>query len=174
MRNIWLRKVKNILAPQIRSSSKKKIKPGKLIKSKFRKYIYEYYSFRSDEQVFAKKEGLLEILAFAKKDSELLLNHLRFVTAVDNYPQKPRFEVVYGLYSISRKHSLIVKVKLEEDEAVPSIVELWPGANWHEREAYDLFGIEFENHPQLERLMMPDDWEGHPYRKDYPIFEEDE
>jgi NADH-quinone oxidoreductase subunit C len=89
------------------------------------------------------------------------------VTAVDEPEVEPRFELQYMLYSMV-DHAW-VRIKTQTDDAVPSIVEVFPGANWYERELFDLFGINFEGHPNMTRMMMPDDWEGHPLRRDYPI-----
>jgi len=91
------------------------------------------------------------------------------VTAIDRYPLEPRFEVVYLVHSISRNIRLKLKVSLPgADPAVASVTSVWEGANWYEREAFDLFGIRFEGHPNLKRIMMPDNWEGHPLRRDFP------
>ncbi len=108
----------------------------------------------------------LAILTYLKDDEGFSL--LLDVTGVDYFPAQPRFEVVYHLFQPLTVIRLRVKVKLGEGEAVPSVVGLWPGANWPERETYDLFGIVFDGHPQLTRIYLPDDWEGHPLRKDYP------
>jgi NADH-quinone oxidoreductase subunit C len=91
------------------------------------------------------------------------------VTAVDWWPREPRFEVVYLLHSIRKNTRLRLTVGLGEDEEIDSVCSVWRGANWYEREVFDLFGIQFRNHPNLERIMMPADWEGHPLRKDYPV-----
>ena len=92
------------------------------------------------------------------------------VTAVDYAPQRePRFDVVYHVLSPHRRARVRLKVRVGADEPVPSVTSVWPGAGWMEREVYDLFGIVFEGHADLRRLMMPDDWEGHPLRKDYPV-----
>jgi NADH-quinone oxidoreductase subunit C len=91
------------------------------------------------------------------------------VTASD-WPQRPqRFDVVYSLYSIRDRHRLRVKVRAAEQERVPSVTEIWPAANWLEREVYDMFGVAFVGHPDLRRMLMPEDWQGHPQRKDYPL-----
>ena len=91
------------------------------------------------------------------------------VTATD-WPQRPqRFDVVYSLYSIRDKHRVRVKVRAAEQERVPSVTVVWPAANWLEREVYDLFGVAFVGHPDLRRILMPEDWQGHPQRKDYPL-----
>ncbi len=91
------------------------------------------------------------------------------VTATD-WPQRPqRFDVVYSLYSIGRKARVRVKVRAAEQERVPSVTGVWPAANWLEREVYDMFGVAFTGHPDLRRMLMPEDWQGHPQRKDYPL-----
>jgi NADH-quinone oxidoreductase subunit C len=94
---------------------------------------------------------------------------LSAVTAVDWWPRAPRFEVVYLLHSIQKNARLRMNVRLAENEDIDSVCSVWRGANWYEREVFDLFGIRFRNHPNLERIMMPTDWEGHPLRKDYPV-----
>jgi NADH-quinone oxidoreductase subunit C len=91
------------------------------------------------------------------------------VTCVDYFGREPRFEVVYHLYSITKKKRVRVKVRLEEDDArLQSSVPLWSGNNWSEREAYDMYGVRFEGHPDLRRMFMWSSFEGHPLRKDYP------
>jgi NADH-quinone oxidoreductase subunit C len=97
-------------------------------------------------------------------------NRVSSVTAVDWYPQEPRFEVVYLLHSIPNNSRLRLKCRLTGTDAkILSVTGVWPGANWYEREVFDLFGITFEGHPDLRRIMMPDDWQGHPLRKDFPV-----
>jgi NADH-quinone oxidoreductase subunit C len=91
------------------------------------------------------------------------------ITGVDWWPRAPRFEVVYLLHSVSRNERLRLTVRLLEDEEIDSVTSIWRGANWYEREVFDLFGVRFRNHPNLERIMMPADWEGYPLRKDYPV-----
>lgn len=92
------------------------------------------------------------------------------VTAVDFHPERqPRFELVYHVVSPHRRARLRFKVRLDAADAVSSVTAVWPGAGWMEREVFDLFGIVFDGHADLRRLMMPDDWEGHPLRKDYPV-----
>ncbi len=94
---------------------------------------------------------------------------LSAVTGVDWWPEEPRFEVVYFLHSPSDSRRLRLSMRVGERDEVPSICSVWRGANWYEREVFDLFGVPFSNHPNLERIMMPPDWEGHPLRKDYPV-----
>jgi NADH-quinone oxidoreductase subunit C len=131
------------------------------------------------------REQLIEIATFLRDDSSLHFDHLADVTAVDyltynpagGLPDEgrvPRFDVVYHLYSISLNHRLRLKVALtEEDITIPSLVSIWPSANWGERETYDMYGVVFSGHPDLTRILTPDDWQGHPLRKDYPLIEEE-
>jgi NADH-quinone oxidoreductase subunit C len=100
----------------------------------------------------------------------LHFSFLSDITTVDRFPLEPRFEVNYHLLSLDRNERLRLKVRLAgSDPVVHSVTEIWPTANWHERENYDLMGIRFEGHPELSRILMPDDWEGYPQRKDYPV-----
>jgi NADH-quinone oxidoreductase subunit C len=113
-------------------------------------------------------EKLVEACRLLKHD--LKFERLSTVTAVDRYPSQPRFEVVYHLQSIARKERLRLKCRLSGDQPeIDSATVVWRSANWYEREVFDLFGIHFRNHPDLRRIMMPEEWEGHPLRKDYPI-----
>lgn len=97
-------------------------------------------------------------------------NRLAGVTCIDRYPMEPRFEVVYLLHSLERNERLKLKAALPgENPEIESVCGVWEGANWYEREAFDLFGVRFLNHPDLRRIMMPDYWEGHPLRKDFPV-----
>jgi NADH-quinone oxidoreductase subunit C len=91
------------------------------------------------------------------------------VTATDWPPRAARFDVIYALYSTRLRHRVRLKVRVAEGAGVPSVSAVWPSANWLEREVFDLFGIRFEGHPDLRRILMPDEWQGHPQRKDYPL-----
>ena len=111
---------------------------------------------------------IASVCGFLKYDQRFV--RLSTVTAVDRYPAEPRFEVVYHLHSLERNSRLRLKCRLPGDApAIDSVTGVWRSANWYEREAFDLFGIEFRNHPDLRRIMLPEDWVGHPLRKDYRV-----
>jgi NADH-quinone oxidoreductase subunit C len=111
---------------------------------------------------------IVSVCGFLKYDQQFV--RLSAVTAVDRYPGAPRFEVVYHLHSLERNERVRLKCRLDgEDPGIESVTSVWRSADWYEREVFDLFGIRFGNHPDLRRIMMPDDWEGHPLRKDYPV-----
>jgi NADH-quinone oxidoreductase subunit C len=111
---------------------------------------------------------IASVCGFLKYDQKFI--RLSTVTAVDRYPAEPRFEVVYHLHSIERNLRIRIKSRLDgADPRIESVTSVWRSADWYEREVFDLFGIRFLNHPDLRRIMLPDDWEGHPLRKDYPV-----
>jgi NADH-quinone oxidoreductase subunit C len=111
---------------------------------------------------------IVEACRLLKKDLQFV--RLSTLTAVDRFPAEPRFEVVYHLHSLERNERLRLKCMLGgTDPEIDSVTIIWRGANWYEREVFDLFGIRFRNHPDLRRIMMPDDWEGYPLRKDFPV-----
>ena len=112
---------------------------------------------------------ILQVMTWLRDEHGLRFDYLSSVTAVDWTERTPRFDVVYHLYSIAHGHRLTVKTGCEDGEGVPSVVEVWPAANWLERETYDLYGIEFLGHPDLRRIFLPEDWVGFPLRKDYPL-----
>ncbi|HXF74073.1 MAG TPA: NADH-quinone oxidoreductase subunit C [Actinomycetota bacterium] len=125
---------------------------------------------RGEVTVVVDRGELLEALAALRDDPELSLRFLSSVTATDHPGREPRFWVVYELRSLEHRHRLRVKVGLPgEDPRVPSVVPLFPTADWHERETYDFFGVVFEGHPNLARILLPDGWEGFPLRKDEPL-----
>ncbi len=121
---------------------------------------------RDQASVVVGRDELLDALAFLLEDPDLGLDFLSSVAAVDRPGSDPRFWLGYELYSIAHGHRLRVKVGLpEQDPRVSSVTQRFPTADWHEREAYDFFGIVFEGHPNLTRILLPDGWEGHPLRK---------
>ena len=110
---------------------------------------------------------IVAVCSYLKR--ELNFEQLAGITAVDWWPAVPRFEVVYLIHSYSENRRVRLMVRIGEGEELDSLCGVWRGANWYEREVFDLFGVPFRNHPNLERIMMPADWEGHPLRKDYPV-----
>jgi NADH-quinone oxidoreductase subunit C len=120
--------------------------------------------------IWLDRTALRDACVMLKNDPQLQFNAIADITCVDWFPREPRFEVVYQLFSTSNKKYLRLKVKLRgEDPNIDSLTSIWPGANFFEREVWDLFGVRFDQHPNLTRIMMPDNWEGHPLRKDYPV-----
>lgn len=139
------------------------------LKEQFASSILDVTEFRGEVTVTVKKDDILAILQFLKQS--LQYNMLTDVTAVDYLGKKEdRFMLVYQLYSIPNKDRLRIKAPLAEaDGRIQSATQVWAAANWLEREVFDLFGIVFENHPDLRRILMTPDWEGYPLRKDYPL-----
>ena len=125
---------------------------------------------RNELSIYVERTALREACTQLRADPALHYDALSDVTFVDWFPSNPRFEVIYHLFSTVTKKRLRLKVRLSgEDAAVDSLVPLWPGADFFEREVFDLFGVRFHQHPNLKRILMPDNWEGHPLRKDYPV-----
>jgi len=125
---------------------------------------------REEMTIYVDRASIREACALLKNDPVCPFDFLSDITCVDWYPAEPRFEVVYHLLSIPKKERVRLKVRLDSaSPAVESLTSVWPGANFFEREVFDLFGIRFTGHPYLRRILMPEDWEGHPLRKDYPV-----
>jgi len=143
------------------------------LKEKFGERILDTNLFREELSIIVRKEAIVDITRFLKEDKELSYDFLSDMCGVDYLIRKPRFDVVYNLYSIKNKIRIMLKVMVDDNDAIPSITPNWQGANWLEREIYDMFGIVFENHPDLRRILMPDDWKGHPLRKDFPLSKEE-
>lgn len=143
------------------------------LKGKFPQSVLDTSEFRGELSIVVKREDIVSVCNYLRDDAELRFNFLSDLTAVDRLGRKPRFDVVYHLYSLEKNHRVRLKVGVDEDESVPSVTSVWGNANWFEREVFDLFGIKFENHPDLTRILMPDDWEGHPLRKDFPLTREE-
>ena len=144
-----------------------------LVFEKLGHQILASYDFRGDETITVSGESLLEVMRRLKEDPAFDFNLLMDLGGVDYLTfgeKRPRFEVVYHLYSTGKNHRIRVKVPIEEKEpSVPSLVRIWPAADWYEREVWDLFGIRFTGHPNLKRILMYDEFVGHPLRKDYPV-----
>ena len=144
----------------------------KRLRQEFADSILETHSHRGDDTAVIAPQALVAVCTFLKQDPQLDYNFLMDLTAVDglHLKKKPRFEVVYHFFSLSWKHRVRIKVPADgKNPEVDSIVALWPGADWYEREVWDMFGIKFRGHPNLKRILMYEEFQGHPLRKDYPI-----
>lgn len=125
---------------------------------------------RDEMTIYIDRASIRQACVLLRDDPACPFNFLSDVTCVDWYPREPRFEVVYQLLSIPNKERVRLKVRLDgSSPALESVTAVWPAANYFEREVYDLFGVRFDGHPYLRRLLMPETWEGHPLRKDYPV-----
>jgi len=125
---------------------------------------------RQELSIYLERTALRAACNVLRADPALQYDALSDVTCVDWFPRDPRFEVIYHLFSTVTKKRVRLKVRLSDaDASVDSLTPIWPGANYFEREVYDLFGVRFDEHPNLKRIMMPDNWEGHPLRRDYPV-----
>ncbi|HJS23916.1 MAG TPA: NADH-quinone oxidoreductase subunit C [Pyrinomonadaceae bacterium] len=140
----------------------------KKLKAKFSDAIGEASEFIGQLSVFVDGQRIVEICDFLKSDADTSFNYLSDLTCV-HYPERREapFEMVYNLFSIEANER--VRLKVRTKESVDSVTGVWPAANWLEREVFDLFGVRFNNHPDLRRLLLPPDWEGHPLRKDFPL-----
>lgn len=138
------------------------------LKGAYAASVLEVKEYRDEVTVTVKKEDIVAICQFLKDEAGY--NFLCDLCGVDYLGQQPRFMVVYNLYNITTKERLRIKVAVDEEDAkVDTVSTVWSTANWPERECWDLMGIAFNNHPDLRRILMPADWEGHPLRKDYPL-----
>ena len=140
----------------------------KKLKSKFGDAIGDASEFIGQLSVYVAGEQIVAVCDYLKSDRESSFNYLSDLTCV-HYPDRREapFEIVYNLFSIDENER--VRLKVRTSGTVESVTGVWPAANWLEREVYDLFGVTFTNHPDLRRLLLPPDWEGHPLRKDYPL-----
>jgi NADH-quinone oxidoreductase subunit C len=141
------------------------------LKEKFGEDVLDVREFGGQVGVTIRREALVPACAFLRDDPDCRMDHLRDITAVDYRGKRDvRFEAVYHLYSILHKHEVRIKAPVpEEDCRIASLTPLWKTADWHERECFDLMGIIFTGHPNLKRILLPEDWSGHPLRKDYPL-----
>ncbi len=144
------------------------------LQKRFPGAISEAVIFRKMPSLTVSEESLLALGQFLKSDEGGAYTLLTDETAVDYPKREKRFEVIYHLYSFRRNDRLRLKILAGEGEKVPSVTGIWPTANWLEREVYDMFGVVYEGHPDLKRLLLPDGWTGHPLRKDYDILRQDE
>ncbi len=146
----------------------------RLLQENFPGAVVSTRLFRGEKTITVKKENIVGIAALLRNNAETNYSYLSDVTAVDLLDimadDQPRFEIIYNLYSMGTFQRLRLKAQVDEDDpAIDTVEGVWPSANWNEREVYDLFGITFNNHSDLRRILMPDDWVGHPLRKDFPI-----
>jgi NADH-quinone oxidoreductase subunit C len=122
-----------------------------------------------DWTLIVDRSRLTEVATWLRDTSGAEFDFCSDVTATDWPPRAPRFDVIYSLYSVRMRHRVRLKVWTSDVDGVSSVAGIWPAANWLEREVFDMFGVRFEGHPDLRRILMPDDWQGHPERKDYPL-----
>jgi len=136
---------------------------------KFGDDIVSTHSDFGDDTALVRRERIVEICTFLRDDPGLRFDFAMDLTGVDYLGEEPRFEVVYHLYSLEKKHRVRIKTRVpEEDPVIDSVIPVWAGMDWYEREAYDMYGIVFRNHPNLKRILMYESFVGHPLRKDYP------
>lgn len=146
------------------------LNPVEMAQLSLKDAVQEIIEFRGETTIVIDSAKIVDACLFFRDTEGLEYNFLSDVTAVDYYPEEPRFAVCYHLYSMVYNRRLRLKVQLSgDDPRVSSVVPVWEAANYQEREALDLMGIVFENHPDPRRILMPGDWDGHPQRKDYPL-----
>ena len=159
---------------EIRISPKKGMQPTEIaekIKGEFPDQVIEVVEFSDQVSVIVKRDRIFNICRYLHDDADLSFDHLKDLCGVDYLNKKEiRFEVVYNLYSIRHHHMIRLRAEVPEDNpTIQSVTSIWAGANWHERECFDMFGIVFKGNPDLRRILLPEDWEGNPLRKDYPL-----
>jgi len=142
------------------------------VKERFPQAVRGDRCFRGQLSVWIDTAAIVEVLRFLRTDTDLLFDFLTDITAVDRWQEReagqPRFEVIYNIYSLLHNQRLLLKVWTDDGQTVPSATAVWTGANFMEREVYDLMGVVFAGHPNLERILTPEGWLGHPLRKDHP------
>jgi NADH-quinone oxidoreductase subunit C len=143
----------------------------KRFRAKFGAALLEALEDRKQAILTVDRAQLVEISQYLRDEEKF--DMLANLTAVDWPKREKRFDVVLDLYSFPKNERLRVKVHAADAEAVPSVVTVWPAANWQEREVFDMFGIVFSGHPDLKRILLPDEWQGYPLRKDYDILQQD-
>ena len=138
------------------------------MKEKFGGEVLKSYSFLGQNQIDVKKARIADIMTFLRDNSVVPFNYLADETAV-HWPKEEEFEIVYILYSFDKNEYMRVKTRVKEWEEIESVVSVWSTANWLEREVYDMFGVRYANHPNLTRILLPEDWVGFPLRTDYDL-----
>lgn len=140
------------------------------LRAQFGDKIQSIEKFRGDVTVVLPADALVSVCEWLRDEAGLQFNFLAALTAVDYFPRSPRFALMYQLYSLPNAAFVGLRIWVDDRSlTVPSLESVYPNANWHEREVFDMFGISFEGHSDLRRILMPHDWEGHPLRKDYPL-----
>ena len=140
------------------------------LKDKFPKYNFETSEFRNELTVKLDKKNIVKVCKFLKEDEELEFKLCEDVTAIDWAKRADRFTVVYHIFSLKHNYRLRLKADVDESDcSIDSVTSVWRSANWAEREAYDMYGIKFKGHPDLRRMYMPEEFEYHPLRKDFPL-----
>ena len=140
------------------------------IKNKFPHEVLDISQFHDQVSVTVRREKIIDICRYLYEDPDIRMDYLSDLCGVDYPGREFRFEVVYNLYSLKYRHRIRIKALVPANNpSIDSVVSIWNGANWHEREACDMFGVVFNGHPDLRRILMPEDWEGYPLRKDYPL-----
>ena len=140
------------------------------LKEKFPEVNFEISEFRNDISIFFDKKNIVEVCRFLKEDEELQFKLCEDITAIDWAKRTDRYSVVYHIFSLKSNTRLALKVNVDESDcSVDSVTTVWKTANWHERETYDMYGIKFNNHPDLRRMYMPEEFEYYPLKKDFPL-----
>ena len=139
------------------------------VRERFGAALREVVYFRGEDTLVVAPESILEICRFLKEDPEMSFDLLVDVTGIHYLEREYSYEVVYHLLSLARRRRLRLRARLGEAGEIDSVTSVWRGADWHEREAFDLVGIRFKGHPDLRRILMPEDFEGHPLRKDFAL-----
>jgi NADH-quinone oxidoreductase subunit C len=140
------------------------------LNTQFKDSIESVSEFRNELTLYIKKDDIVKVCQFLRDDAELRFDSLRDVCGADQFTPNNRFEVIYNLYSLKNKFRLRLKIRVDENDIhVPTVTSVWQTANFEEREVYDMFGIIFDGHPDLRRIYMPEEFEYHPLRKDFPV-----
>lgn len=141
-----------------------------ILKEKFPRSVLDVFTFRGETTLLLRAEDILPICRFLHDAPDLSYDYLTDLCGGDYHPREPRFEVVYHLCAMKNRQRLRLKVHLPaKNPCLSSVTSVWKAANWMEREAFDMFGITFDGHPDLRRILLTPEWEGHPLRKDYPL-----
>lgn len=145
-------------------------KAVELLAEQFPAVTFEIHRFRGEVSIFVPRENIVEVATFLRDNADLRYNYLSDLCGNDWPDREVRFEVIYHLYSMEHFTRLRLKVRVPADDChCPTVTGVWGTANWHEREVFDLFGIVFDSHPDLRRILLPEEWDGHPLRQDYEI-----